>query len=29
MLGPKKKSKYQFDVSMGANNGAEICELGG
>ena len=25
----KKDSKSQFDVSMGANNGAEICELVG
>ena len=24
---PKKNSKNQFDVSMGANDGAEICEL--
>ena len=26
-FGPKKNSKNQFDVSMGANDGAEICEL--
>ena len=26
---PQKNSKNQFDVSMGANDGAEICELVG
>ena len=28
-FGPPKNSKNQFDVSMGANDGAEICELVG
>ena len=26
-LGPRKTPKKQFDVSMGANDSAKICEL--